>query len=699
MFMADGRDDDFTTHSGGVADGRGDDALPVIDAGIEPTPPASRKPWAALAGAGAVAAVLAVGAIAITGGGSEIDTAETEANASAVQESDEETSSDDATEGDTADGDGEATTAMADDDPFAVEEAMATEFFGGGLSAAIFDGERFVSLSMNNAGWALRTSIDGVDWEESPVTGIPADGYASWLEFHDGTYVAFGDSYDEGNGSTSWVVTSTDGTTWSVADLPAAGDNTSIVGATVSNDGVLILRTEFNDSFGDGADLLLELGLIEDYDSFCGFDQFEPGGEIMIYVCNFEEFDDVAIDDGDFGPTDEEIQALSEAYDAATSDEERAAVEKQLEELWNESVPQEDFVSVQPGEPGFDQLQELIAAQNDRSMPMTTITGPFGGPFTEADEFIADGYSNGLVSIDAGIFTAIDTFDEETFRSMTTVYSWTGSDWVDVGELPEGLNGQLHGLDDMLLFSGSDDFGQSRALTSTNGITWVDSGLESDINGGYTQFISGEAGVVAITMGYEDGGFPGGPTNEVATIDKDGFVLELSLFSGEATLSDSAGLVIYELDSAWEPGPDSDIARINPISGDITFLDPETGDDLLLVTSAEIEEAFGFDDQDFSDEDFVEPDQLTEVHFSVDGTSWELLEIAQLATVSPNTQVIPVAVGDDEAIFSLHSYEEPPAELLEFEVEGREPTEEEIDALESFDGGAGANTYIRVPLG
>ena len=42
------------------------------------------------------------------------------------------------------------------------------------------------------------------------------------------------------------------------------------------------------------------------------------------------------------------------------------------------------------------------------------------------------------------------------------------------------------------------------------------------------------------------------------------------------------------------------------------------------------------------------------------------------------------AVGDDEVLIWTEDFAEPPEELLGFELEGREPTNEEIEALDEW---------------
>ena len=707
--MANERDD-FLAGDGEAVDG---EAVPAVDTVVEPTPTErSKKPWGVILGGGAAAAAVVVATFILAGGGSEIDTAQ---STPAVEEEIEELEDiEELEEDDVAESNDEVVGSIEEaldeaeveieevfEADFA-EEAMESAFFGGGPMTAVFDGEQFVSLTMNEAGWALRTSTDGLDWVESPVTGLPSEGYASWLDVQDGTYVAAFDVYSETDGQSSSIATSTDGTSWSAIDLPAI-DDASPSGISLTNDGVMALFTVYNDTYQDEMDILIELGILAegDFESYCGFDQIEPGGDIMIYLCNFED-EEVFEDDFEFDePSEEELDALAAAYDAATTDEERAEIEQQLDALYEEAYGgsdpfEEDAVIITPGEPGFAELSEIREEQNDQSMPIITVTGPIGGPFDVVDEFVAEGYTNGIASTDAGVFISVDTFDEENFTSQTAVLSWNGNSWAEVGSLPAGVNGQLHGLDDMLLLSGNNDFGQSANFVSVDGVSWTEASFGSDIANGYSDIITGPAGAVAVTMGYDGPGF-GGPSVEVAVIEKDGFILEINAFTGESSLTGADGVVIYELDSAREPSPESEIANINPISGDITFLDPETGNAMVVISSDEISEAFGF--EEFVEEDFVEPERLLEVQATTNGTTWTVIDVPEFQNLSPNTSIIAIAVGDDEAIFSLDTYAEPPAELFAFEEEGREPTEAEIEALELFDGGSAESTYVRVPLG
>ena len=58
-----------------------------------------------------------------------------------------------------------------------------------------------------------------------------------------------------------------------------------------------------------------------------------------------------------------------------------------------------------------------------------------------------------------------------------------------------------------------------------------------------------------------------------------------------------------------------------------------------------------------------------------------------------------IAVGDDEILLETQTFLIPPPELFAFEEEGREPTEEEIAALNEFFASEPASTTRRVPVG
>ena len=140
---------------------------------------------------------------------------------------------------------------------------------------------------------------------------------------------------------------------------------------------------------------------------------------------------------------------------------------------------------------------------------------------------------------------------------------------------------------------------------------------------------------------------------------------------------------------------------------DTIWLDPVTGEDLVTVTAADIEAVVNpllDSGPDFAT-DFVEPDRASELWFSPDGVTWTLLDKVEISPQDSFTAL--AAVGDDEVLVVTESFEpfqEPPSELLQFEQEGREPTDEELAALDEFFAEsdfeqAGGTTWRSIPVG
>ena len=92
------------------------------------------------------------------------------------------------------------------------------------LGAATFDGQRFVTLTETESGYSLGTSIDGLEWESTPVGGLPIDPNTEIypLLSHDGTLIALGTSYSDPD-RPAWIATSTDGLSWTSVNLPETG--------------------------------------------------------------------------------------------------------------------------------------------------------------------------------------------------------------------------------------------------------------------------------------------------------------------------------------------------------------------------------------------------------------------------------------------------------------------------------------------
>ncbi len=713
--------DDQTTETNGFGGG---EPLPSVEVSLDQQIATSRTPWGAIVGAGALIVTLGVGAIALTGGDSEIGTAPASTSEGGIVDEDngERAEDDQQASADEEGADSEAVSEPSDavaEPAFVVEEATETfdvpfedaafdsEFRGPTQSQTVFDGERFVSLVNDGDEWALRTSVNGLEWAETPVEGLPDDGFIYNLIFSNGAFVSTIDTYDVDTGSSSQsVVSSTDGLTWTVAPLPDAGENAEagISGFVVLDDRVILVRNIYNTG-PDPVELLIGAGILDENgrEEFCGFDTTGERGPISVLVCSYEEFEEF----GEFeGPTDEQIQELADRYDAATTDEERQAIEDELERLWGEPG-NETAAVIEPGDPLYDEIYDLwFGPGTSGEMSASLLAGPFAGPFAEVGSLPADSYLNGLTQIDSALFASLESYDDIEGNRTTILTSTDGAVWNEVSSPSGVMGGSLQAAGDTLIFMAYSETGGTLTFVSTDGAqSWTEAPLETSLFESYTQFLSGEVGTVAFTSGllepFEDSfGFPGPAERPV--LERDGFELEVDYNVGTYTLRGPDGAEIYVVGEEELYGDDtSDAVRMNPISGALTWLDPETGEDLVTFTDDDWEAAYEEIDQvetEFYDGGYEEPQQGFELQFSPDGTTWTELDASELIDVEPNTSVQPLAVGDDEVVISLTTYNEPPEELWAFEIEGREPTDAERDALQLWEATGPNISYVRIPL-
>ena len=687
-----------------------DASVPAVEVALERASTSSKTPWGAIAGAGALVLALGAGALVLTNGDSELDTAEAQA----------ETVDEGADSDGSGSADGEAVDGAIADTPaspateretaalFDSEEAMEdSSFFGGPTtSTVVFDGERFVSLSSDGDSWMLRSSVDGLEWTEVPTTGLANDGFIYQLHFDDGTLVAVLESYDEGAGRTNTVVSSTDGLTWTGADLPSSGENgeEGISGFAIAEGRVVMVQTVY-DLGPDPVRLIVDAGILTEsqYETFCGFGGFEEdnlvgNGPIEVLVCNFDE--------GSFvEPSQSDIDELAARYDAATTDEERNAIEREVEELWGGGST-EVVATIEPGDPLYAEIVEVWFGEGDIQSEMTTsvLAGPVTGPFSVVAELPSAGYYNGIVEAGGALFVSAETFDDVRGTSSTRVLtSADGTAWAEAGTLPAGVSGQVQSVGDALVLSGYDSQrGALVTFVSTDGaVTWTESTLDTGLFEAYTMYSNGQAGSVALTTGllepWED--FEVAPPEfDFITLTSNGYSLEVPWDSGAFSLTGPDGTVIYELGEEELWGGDNPNVRQNPISGSLTFLDPDTGEVLVSFSDQDWEEAYEVIDSPAFEGEFEEPEQGFQLHFSADGLTWTELDTAPFGDLAPNAGVSIVAVGDDEAVFSVNTWTEPAEDLFAFEVEGRDPSPEELDAISLWEGGAESIEYVRVPL-
>ncbi len=583
---------------------------------------------------------------------------------------------------------------------FATAEDAA---YYGGSDAVIFDGSRFISIGYSESGQTLRTSNDGITWSESPFTGIPANSNVYQLAEHDGTVIAVVEQWnDDGfredtpeaffgpvEGPTHYLASSTDLETWDLAELPTPSADDGPVFLSVNgiaiNDGGVVLCTQAHSEGGNEMRLLFDAGIIdmEDLDRYCGID-FAEDDVYKVQLCNFEDDQSMW----------EEFEA---AMEAAATDEERREIEIEFEEDFVEPIPVV-IATISPGDALHDELQAIFTDQG--SEPTTTIlTGPVTGPFAQTEPD-SEGYTAGLVEVDGTFVTVLQQWNRET-PTATALRSTDGRSWDEVGSLPEGDFGRLFAVGSNLLLVGGDDEGQPVSLVSTDlGASWTNADITTILFGAYPEAAVGPAGVAVIMQGATEP-YPEWTPPPPIEIERDGFVMTITYGDedGLVTLHDADGNLVYSLREyeMYETGSDR-VVRVSRLTGMPTFLDPETGEDLVSFTQDDYQAAYGV----LEDEPQEEIGFGIEILFSTDAVTFAPLNDPRLDIDTTRGNIQLVGVGDDEVIFAKHTWVEPPATLFAFEEDGREPTEAEEQTLEAWfstNSGENAIEYIRVEVG
>jgi hypothetical protein len=621
------------------------------------------------------------------------------------------------------------TTAVPGDEPsvspsatfapsFAVSEEASRNFaasdvaYGyGGPNAVVFADGQFVALGYSGNGPTLRTSTDGIEWTEMPFPATEGSNVSQLAEY-DGTFVAiieqWEDSEDEGrnffgpvDGPTQHLASSTDLVDWTLTELPKAADSadgaiyTGVNGLAIDASGVIIL-TQSHSEGPNEMQILFDAGILveADLERYCGIRVDDEGEPFEVQLCG--DGDGRVGDVGGF--SEEQYEKLMERYDAAETQEERLAIGAEFEELQSSSHEGEVVAVINPDDPLYAELGELYFGRHEEDLPdVNVLSGPVTGPFSSSS-LPAEGYPTGLVSSNGTFFTLIENWTEAG-NAAQILSSDDGTTWSAVGTLPQNLSGQLSAVGDALFVVGGNEQGPQAFSSSDAGVTWAEATIPTELFGAYPQIVSGPAGAIALVQGSTEATPEYGPEGPIV-VTRDGYTLTLSYGPDRetVTLAGPDGVVIYELSEAemYGDGDADGIVRTSPFTGTPTFLDPETGDDMVTFTDEDFEKAYGSIERDFE-----EPDFETEIWFSTDGSSWTQIVDDRLEN-SNNSGISPVAVGDDEAIFVKHTWVEPPAEIFVFEEEGREPTEAEIAVLEAWerDADGGQQTeYIRIDLG
>ncbi len=589
--------------------------------------------------------------------------------------------------------------------------------FGGGIGTVVHGPQGFARLSWERAGLVAQVSADGVEWSEASVTGLPERSNVRVLTRTDSQYVAVVEQYpeydedsepfffDDYEAPAHFLATSTDMTNWSVSPLPTIepvteseyGTSVGLVDAAVGDSGLVAVFSLYPQGPNE-LRLLFDAGIIgeDDFDTYCGlsWESFDAGEAVSVYSCDYEQFE-------------EEMIELEERAASAESGEEIEAIETEFERFAPE---QTEIATIEAGTDLWLELETIFTGPLRADVATVVLAGPLGGPYETRQLEEASGPSSGpssIVATDDGfivLFTEFGEFEgpgpgETSSRIIRSSdgLSWSGPDTITTA----GGVWDMEASGSLVVATGGDDEGQPLTLVSTDsGTTWTRSDLGRDLYGAWVVARGGPAGMA---LGIEGATEPY-PTFPMPTLRavSDGYVVELRFEEDVMFLYGPDGEVIHEvpeLGSALGSPEVPGVLREDP--GDaITFLDPETGEDLVTFTEEDVEEQFAEATSDIDEMPIEEPPRERQLWFSTDGLSWTELDAPDV-DLEGNSYSELAAVGDDEVLVSVTTWIEPPQELFAFEMEEREPTEAEMDALDEWfaenEGGSRVE-WIRIPV-
>lgn len=572
--------------------------------------------------------------------------------------------------------------------------------FGGGQSLTVHTSSGFGTLVQSNGGTLARTSTDGLEWEQQSTTGIPSQAHVTELTATADQFVvalqewpSFDDIpedevfFEPDRGPELSIATSTDFLVWDATVLPPFGPDAKygtsefVAGLAAGDDTVVALITVIENA-PDPLRLLADAGLIDEseFNSFCGFDwdAAQSGEPIAVYRCDHEA---------------EELAHLEfeEALSAAESDEERQAIEREFERNFIEPE-REEIAVIEPGTELYAEFRLLVREDEGGRGSTLALYGPSGGPYTTT-ELPTDGFPIGIVAVSDGFVAAVNA---PTQRETVFLHSATGSDWAELSRIDEAGIYQLAAVGQTVVAAGGDFDGIHVFASASGGESWTRADIGTDLFQAYGLVVDGPAG---IAIGLEGSTEPYEqlvpPPLEVS---KNGYTLVLDYEADRLTLTDSSGTVVQDVSGFIEVFDGEAEGVVESNDGEsVTFLDPNSGEP--LVTYNEEDFAAAFEDTAIEPPDIEVPPFGRELYFSADGATWRQLEPPFELGANAYPQL--AAVGDDEILLSVTTWSEPPAELLGFESEGRDPTDAEIEALDDWlaeNDGGGTTEWFRVPI-
>jgi hypothetical protein len=225
---------------------------------------------------------------------------------------------------------------------------------------------------------------------------------------------------------------------------------------------------------------------------------------------------------------------------------------------------------------------------------------------------------------------------------MVVWYTADGSSWVDrtpplqVDAWPSALIGTADGV---MLFAHVDGAVETwSADSSAQGWTQGDVPVFGDDEQGWVQMSAAGPAGTAVLFTVEQGA-PGGWAEGDVLVERDGYRLILRISERSA----SADLLRVGVDGgpdelvhAWDDLNVRTEHTVEHSDGGLTFLDPDTGEELVTITGADLEQAYAdaFGEPDSGMYDYTPPDHV--LMWTADGTTWE-----QLDRIEPDAEFDP----------------------------------------------------------
>jgi len=248
----------------------------------------------------------------------------------------------------------------------------------------------FIRIEETGNGFEIARSLNGIEWEPQPVTGLPQQGW--------------------------------------VASFDSTGDS-------------LVAVLEVFPDYVDPYDIIFESGLLtnQQRNTLCDI-WFDRAGEPIVgTVCDYEQLD-VAYDDLDVAiasaETDEEIDAIFEAF----------------YEVADELVIEEEILSLEPGDEFYDELVEAFEAQNNLSSSYVVATSSDAAIWVTAElpqVMVEHGYTylNGAARSgdQLAVLIGVDVYQPDPFEPIYR------SDLLDDDQRNEICNIEIDGPDDPIV--------------------------------------------------------------------------------------------------------------------------------------------------------------------------------------------------------------------------------------------------------